>query len=791
MKVMKKNNLDISYTKNRELSWLTFNERVLEESRDKQVPIYERLKFVSIFTSNLDEFFMIRVGSLYDIAILDEKHYDNKSKMMPEEQLKCIFKTVAPLYEQRDKSFQKIEEELLKYDICNVDIKNLDKNDKKFLEDYFKDYVLPVLSPQIIDTLHPFPHLQNLSLNIVALIKSNGRNLAGIIPIPTSIPRIIYLPGEGVRYVLIEKLILEYTNIIFEMSEILDKTVVRVTRNADISIDDEINDIDDDYRHYMKRILKKRGRLAPVRLEILEKIKPELQYYLVNRLKIKKDQVFQCKCPLDMSYVFNIIDKVPLHIKREITYNDFKPQISLGIHKGESIIGQVLKKDILLSYPYEKMDPFLRLIKEAASDPDVVSIKITIYRLSRKAKLIEYLATASENNKEVTVLMELRARFDEQNNIDWSETLEEAGCNVIYGFEGFKVHSKVCLITRKVDEKIEYITQVGTGNYNEKTAKLYTDLSLITSNYNIGADVANFFKNMSIANLDGQYEHLLVAPVSMKKKIIKFIDKEINKAKCGGNGKILLKMNSLTDRVLIDKLAEASQAGVKIKMIIRGICCINPGIEGKTENIEVHSIVGRFLEHSRVYCFGEGNDMIMYISSADFMTRNMDKRVEVACPIYNEEIKMRILKMLNIMLRDNIKGRVLSSNGNYKKLKSENLEKINSQEYFIDEAIKNASKQISIDEMNSSKIVEDKKSNILSQVKERQDEFLKRQRDEYEDLIKEREELLKIRDDIKNATLELQEETKRLLELQRQIISTKHSINEEVAITINDMNNKK
>lgn len=787
MKVMKKSNLDISYTRNRELSWLTFDERVLEESKDKQVPLYERLKFVSIFTSNLDEFFMIRVGSLYDIAILDENHCDDKSKMTPHEQLKCIFRTVSPLYEQRDKSFQKIEEELVKYDINNANIKTLDKKDKQFLEDYFKDYVLPVLSPQIVDNLHPFPHLQNLSLNIVALIKNNGRNLVGIVPIPSSVPRVIYLPGGDLRYVLIEKLILEYINIIFDMNEVLDKTVVRVTRNADISIDDECHDIDDDYRHHMKIALKKRGRLAPVRLEILDKIKPELQDYLVNRLKIKKEQVFKCKCPLDMSYVFNILDKVPLHIRREITYNDFKPQISLGVSKGESIISQVSRGDMLLSYPYEKMDPFLRLIKESASDPDVVSIKITIYRLSRKAKLIEYLTTAAENNKEVTVLMELRARFDEQNNIDWSETLEEAGCNVIYGFEGFKVHSKVCLITRKTDEKIQYITQVGTGNYNEKTAKLYTDLSLITSNDNIGTDVANFFKNMAIANLDGQYEHLLVAPVSMKKRIIKFIDKEIEKVKSGGSGNILLKMNSLTDRVLIDKLAEASQAGVKIKMIIRGICCINPGIKDKTENIEVHSIVGQFLEHSRVYCFGEGDNMIMYISSADFMTRNMDKRVEVACPIYNKDIKIRILDMLNIMLKDNVKGRILSSNGDYKKLVSENLENINSQEYFIDESIKNASKQISIDEMNSNKVIEDKKSIILSKVKEEQDEFLKKQRAEYEDIIKEKEELLKIKEDIKSATLELQKETKKLLELQRQIILMKHPINEEVAATINDI----
>lgn len=786
--MLKKNDLDISYTQNRELSWLKFDQRVLEEGRDKNVPLYERLKFISIFTSNLDEFFMIRVGSLYDISLIDSEHYDNKSKMTAGEQLKAIFKSVVPLYEQKDKTFEKVEEELREYNIKNLNIKELNKQEKKFLDDYFKDYILPVLSPQIVDNLHPFPHLQNLSLNLTVLIRNNGNTLVGIVPIPSSVPRVIYIPGEEIKYVLIEKVILEYADMIFNMGTIEDRTIVRVTRNADINPDDENYDIDDDYRLHMKKILKKRGRLAPVRLEVLYKIKPELETYLIDRLNIKKEQVFKCKSPLDMSFVFSIIDKIPVHIKKKITYGDFAPQIPLGINNNESIMSQVARKDILLSYPYEKMDPFLRLIKEAAEDKDVISIKITIYRLARKAKLIEYLTTAAENGKEVTVLMELRARFDEQNNIDWSETLEESGCNVIYGFENFKVHSKICLITKKNNDKIEYITQVGTGNYNEKTAKLYTDLSLITANHFIGVDAANFFKNMSISKLDGHYDYLLVAPISMKRTILKFIDKEIEKTKIGEKGRIILKMNSLTDRELIDKLSEASQAGVKIDMIVRGICCLIPGIKGKTDNITIQSIVGQFLEHSRVYCFGEGKDMKMYIASADYMTRNMDKRVEVGCPIYDEDIKKRILNIINVMLHDNVKGRVLQSDGSYKKRKNESNILINSQEYFMEEAIKNATKQLEIESSIKEKEEIKKKSLLSSHLEEREAEFLKHQQQELESIMEQKKELIKMKEEATEAMREAEEEIKKLLKLQKQIIlmNNINAQNKEIAMTLDD-----
>ena len=451
-------------------------------------------------------------------------------------------------------------------------------------------------------------------------------------------------------------------------------------------------------------------------------------------------------------------------------------------------MSQVARKDILLSYPYEKMDPFLRLIKEAAEDKDVISIKITIYRLARKAKLIEYLTTAAENGKEVTVLMELRARFDEQNNIDWSETLEESGCNVIYGFENFKVHSKICLITKKNNDKIEYITQVGTGNYNEKTAKLYTDLSLITANHFIGVDAANFFKNMSISKLDGHYDYLLVAPISMKRTILKFIDKEIEKTKIGEKGRIILKMNSLTDRELIDKLSEASQAGVKIDMIVRGICCLIPGIKGKTDNITIQSIVGQFLEHSRVYCFGEGKDMKMYIASADYMTRNMDKRVEVGCPIYDEDIKKRILNIINVMLHDNVKGRVLQSDGSYKKRKNESNILINSQEYFMEEAIKNATKQLEIESSIKEKEEIKKKSLLSSHLEEREAEFLKHQQQELESIMEQKKELIKMKEEATEAMREAEEEIKKLLKLQKQIIlmNNINAQNKEIAMTLDD-----
>ncbi|WP_042349345.1 polyphosphate kinase 1 [Bacillus massiliigorillae] len=713
-----KKKYDISYTQNRELSWLKFNQRVLEEACDPTVPLYERLKFVSIFESNLDEFFMIRVGSLLDLSLLKGSRIDKKSGMTPTEQLKKIFKEVAPLYKQRDKIFNEIKEQLHEHDIYHMSIKDLDGKDRKFIEQYFKNYIFPVLSPQIVDTLHPFPHLPNKSLNIIVMMANEDKTTYGMIPVPQSLPSVLYLPGNTVRYVMMEKIILEFAHIVFDMFEIVDKTIIAVTRNADISPEDEVFADDDDYRHHMKKILKKRKRLAPVRLEVQNDADPLLLDYLCERLNIKKEQVFKSKAPLCMSYVFSLHERFSMETTREISYPAFEPQQPAAVNKRESMISQVQKKDVVLHYPYETMEPFLRLIKEAAQDENVISIKITIYRLANNSKLVESLIEAAENNKDVTVLMELRARFDEQNNIDWAERLEDAGCTVIYGFEGFKVHSKICLITHLVNNKIQYITQIGTGNYNEKSSKMYTDLSFMTASEAIGNDAANFFKNMAISNLDGQYAHLLVAPNSLKPGLMNLIDEEIMKAQSGYNGRIVMKMNSLTDREMITKLSEASCAGVKINLIIRGICCLVPGIKDRTENITVVSILGRFLEHSRIYCFGEGPGMHMYISSADIMTRNMEKRVEIACPILDSQVKQQIYHILDIQLQDNVKARLLCDNKQYEKRKNLNNQKIDSQSYFMEEALKENKKPVNLEkEQNEIIVVEAQASSVQDETK--------------------------------------------------------------------------
>ena len=685
---------DISYTTNRELSWLKFNQRVLEQAYDENVPLYERLKFVSIFESNLDEFYMVRVGSLYDQSLIKNNHVDNKSGLTPSEQLKRIFKETVPLYKQKDEILSEIEKKLRLYNIERLEVKELAGADQKYVHQYFKNNILPVLSPQIVDYHHPFPHLANKSLNIILSMERENEESVGLIPVPQLLPNILYLPGNEARFVNMENIIFEYAHEVFELFDIKHKTIVSVTRNADISPEDELFDEDEDYRHHMKKILKKRKRLAPVRLEIQHGASENLIEYLCDRLNIKKHQVFVSDSPLCMSYVFELQNKFSLETVREITYPAFEPQPSPLVHKHESVLSQVAKHDVILHYPYEQMEPFIRLLREAASDPTVMSIKITIYRLAKQSDIVKYLMEAVENNKDVTVLMELRARFDEANNIDWAEELERAGCNVIYGFENYKVHSKICLITRLENNQVHYITQIGTGNYNEKTSKIYTDLSLMTGDENIGKDAARFFKNMAISNLEGQYDYLLVAPTNMKSTIISNIDGEIAKAQAGETGKITMKMNSLTDRQIITKLSEASCAGVKIQLIIRGICCLVPGIADKTENITVISIVGRFLEHSRIFCFGEGKDMKMYIGSADIMTRNMEKRVEIACPILADNVKERINDMLEVQLNDNVKARLMQNDGQYVKRSGSEYTAVDAQKFLMEAAMNQATRQI-------------------------------------------------------------------------------------------------
>ena len=671
-----------NYTQNRELSWLKFNQRVLEEAKDSSVPLLERMKFVSIFTSNLDEFFMIRVGSLYDMSLTDNSTIDSRSGMNPKEQLDAIFAAVAPLYKERDKTYSEIKKLLNPYGVCGLSIKELEQQEKKYVKKYFKDQILPILSPQIVDANHPFPHLLNKELYVIASLKQNGTSMIGIVPVPQFVSDILYLPGHDIRYIRMEKVIMEYLDVVFDKYEVSNKNYICVTRNADVSPDDEALEINDDFRLLMQETLHKRRRMAVVRMETAEPLDKELEKYFCDKFKIIPAQIYRTKMPMKLDYIFSIMDKVPASLKRSLIDEPFTPQPSRYLTDGK-VIPQVKKKDILLSYPYESMDPFLRMIKEAAYDPTVLTIRITIYRLAKKARLVEYLCAAAENGKEVTVLIELRARFDEQNNIDWSERLEEAGCRVIYGFEGYKVHSKICLITYRNRNNIEYITQVGTGNYNEKTATMYTDVSLITADKGIGEDAAIFFKNMSIGNLNGSYQHIIVSPTSLKPKVLSLMDEEIKK---GTNGRIIMKMNSVTDVDFIQKVSEASNAGVKVDLIVRGICCILPGVKGYTENLRVTSIVGRYLEHPRIFLFGTGADQKIYIGSADMMTRNTEKRVEVACPVYDETIRKQLTHMLKIMLADNVKARELKSDGKYY-MKEKGTSKVNSQEYFMREAI--------------------------------------------------------------------------------------------------------
>ena len=652
------------YTQNRELSWLQFNARVLAEAEDENVPLLERGKFLSIFTSNLDEFFMIRVGSLCDMAAVDKDHVDNKSGLTAKEQLRRIYAAVAPLYERRDAAYADVRARLLNEGLQRLSIGELESDEQKYIKQYFKNVVAPVLSPQIVDAHHPFPHLEGKVLHIAALLGHKKNERLGLLPVPASLPALVFLPGDAVRYVPIEEILLEYVGHVFEMYDVLEKTVFCVTRNADINPDDETFGAEEgDFRTKMEKLLRRRRRMAVVRVELNRPISDHFTEYFRKRFDVSDAQIFLSRqAPLKMGYVFSLGEKLPEKQRAALSDPPFTPQQPAMLPAGQSLLKTALKRDVLLSYPYESMEPFLQMIREAASDPHVLSIRITIYRLARKAKLVEYLCAAAENGKDVTALIELRARFDEQNNIDWSERMEEAGCKIIYGFEDYKVHSKICLITRQERGVVRHITQVGTGNYNEKTATQYTDVSLITSDESIGADAGAFFNNMAMANLEGRYDRLLVAPSSLKNNILARMDEQIAR---GTEGYMLLKFNSLTDIDIIKKLRDASCAGVRIEMIVRGICCLLPGIEGHTENITVTSIVGRFLEHSRIFVFGRGAEQKVYISSADMMTRNTERRVEIACPIDSPEVRARLMDILYAMQHDTVKARVLQPDGTY------------------------------------------------------------------------------------------------------------------------------
>lgn len=669
---------------NRELSWLKFNERVLEEAENPEVPLCERLTFASIYQSNLDEFFMVRVGSLYDQTLLDKKIRENKTGMTSQEQIDAILKRTKQINKRKEAVYEELMERVAEQGIRILRFNELDEEGAAYLERYFESEIAPLISPTVVGRRQPFPFLRNKEIYAVAVLGSKGKkDRLGIIPCTSNIfGRLIAVPGMQGTYMLAEELILHFAPAVFKGYKIKSKSLLRITRNADIDAD-ALYDEDLDYREFMEGLIKQRKKLAPIRLELSRDIDKKGIVVLCEYLELDESHVFISSTPLDLSFVFQIQDLLRKHT--ELYFPKRTPQRSDQFQDGKSIIEQIREEDKLLSYPYESIRPFLHLLTEAAEDPEVISIKMTLYRVAKQSKVVEALIEAAENGKEVVVLVELRARFDEENNIGWSRLLEDAGCQVIYGLDGYKVHSKLCLITRKNGSQVEYITQIGTGNYNEKTSRLYTDLSLMTANVEIGLEASNVFQALSKGEVVEHSEHLLVAPKCLQNKVLAMLDEEIAHARNGEEAYAGFKLNSLTDKKIIDKLIEASEAGVKIDMVVRGICCLIPGVEGKTENIRIISIVGRFLEHSRIYIFGNSKRRKYYIASADFMTRNTVRRVEVAAPVYDERLQNKLQDMFDIMLADNQKARYLDAEGNYHRVINEEAP-LNSQEYFYAQA---------------------------------------------------------------------------------------------------------
>lgn len=677
---------------NRELSWLKFNERVLEEAENQEVPLCERMTFVSIYQSNLDEFFRVRVGSLMDQMLLNTTIRENKTNMTAQEQIQEIIKEVKRLNLRKDRAYVELMKKLERYGVKLIDFASAKADEKKYLERYFNHEIMPLTSPTIVAKRQPFPFLKNEEIYAVVVLETRSKKeRIGIIPCSnTMLARLIELPGGKGRYMLLEDLILHYIGSVFKGYKVKGKSLIRVVRNADIDAD-AVYDEDLDYREFMADLMKQRKKLSPVRLDMSREMDKTVIEVLCRYLEMTPDKVFKSEAPLDLSFVFQIQDL--LRKNSELFYERRVPQKSPDFRDGISILDQISEEDKLLSYPYESIRPFLKMLSEAAEDDNVISIKMTLYRLAKQSKVIEALCEAAENGKEVVVLVELRARFDEENNIRWSRMLEESGCQIIYGLEKYKVHSKLCLITRKGNDGIEYITQIGTGNYNEKTARLYTDLSIMTANEQIGMEAARVFQALTKGEVMQETEHLLVAPKCLQSKIIKMIDEEIEHKKNGEDAYIGLKLNSLTDKRIMEKLNDASKAGVQIEMIVRGICCLVPGIKGETDHIQITSIVGRFLEHSRIYIFGCGERAKYYIGSADFMTRNTVKRVEVAAPIYSEKIKKQIREIFELMLKDNKKARAEDNEGNYT-LKKCVGEAFNSQEMLYQLAYDRAARKM-------------------------------------------------------------------------------------------------
>ena len=673
------------YTQNRELSWLRFNQRVLEEAADESNPLLERLKFVAIFSSNLDEFFMVRVGSLFDLAAVSPEAVDNKTGMTPIQQLRRIYETVPGFIEQKKRIYAGVRAALAEAGVEDVTYPSLSAQEEKTVDRYFKADILPILSPIIIGSHHPVPHLVSKQLYVAARLQDKkGKSAVGILPVPQSLPAYVALPDSDLRFIRTEEILLHWAPTLFGAYQVLETCLISVTRNADISFDEEkFEDTEEDFRKQVLKLLKKRGRLAVVRMELNHEISEQFFTRLTKLVQMDGEQCFVDPCPLQMGYVFTLAGALSRGKAKRLSYQPYTSRWPEDLERDKDILPQIQRQDRLLFYPFDSVDPFLRLLSEAAERPDVLSIKITIYRLASSSKIAHILCRAAENGKEVLVLMELRARFDEANNVAWSELLEEAGCQVVYGMEGFKCHSKICLITLRDKGKMGYITQIGTGNYNEKTNAMYTDLTLMTADEGIGQDAVRFFRNMLVNDLAGQYQELLVSPYGIKEQLYTLIDQEMEK---GEDGYICIKANSVTERGIIDKLRAASQAGVQVELIIRGICCLLPGVEGETERIHVTSIVGRFLEHARIYCFGKGADAKMYLSSADLMTRNLKRRVAIACPVHDREMREQLQWVLDCQLRDNGKASFLCPDGTYHRKEHTLSAPCNSQEQFMAES---------------------------------------------------------------------------------------------------------
>ncbi len=674
---------DYPYTQNRELSWLRFNQRVLEEAADPGVPLLERLKFIAIFSNNLDEFFMVRVGSLFDIAHVSPAEVDNKTGWTAAEQLDRIYATVPGLIAMKKQIYRTVWDALRAEGIEDVPMSGLSAAELKFVHRYFKREMLPILSPIIVGPHHPVPHLAGKRLHATALLEDKkGRLAIGIVPLPESLPPYLLLPESTGRFLRTENLLLHWLPTLFGSYTVRESCILCVTRNADISFDDKkFDDSEEDFRRRVTKLLKKRSHLSVVRLELDRKLQEPFCSKLAALVQVEPHQIFVDECPLNLQYVFPLIGALPQEKSRGMLYRPYTPRWPEDLSRSQRMISQIQKQDQLLYYPYDSVEPFLKLLSEAADDPAVLSIKITIYRLASSSRIAHTLCRAAENGKEVLVLMELRARFDEANNLAWSKMLEESGCQVIYGIEGFKCHSKICLITMRSRGKLSYITQIGTGNYNEKTNAMYTDLSLMTASERIGEDAAMFFRNMLVNDLDGVYRSLRVSPHGIKNALLDQIDGEIRK---GAEGYICIKANSVTEKAVMEKLCEASQAGVEIHLIIRGICCLLPGIAGYTENVHIVSIVGRFLEHARIYLFGRGEDAAVYISSADLMTRNLNRRVEIACPVYDPTLRRKLKWLLDTQLQDTAKASFLLSDGSYSRQYSTVL--FDSQAYFMEQS---------------------------------------------------------------------------------------------------------